>query len=40
MDEMFRVRRPFYEGCADITVDVRENPEATANAIIQALYKE
>ena len=38
MDEMFRVRRPHYEGCADVTVDVRENPEATAQAIIDELY--
>ncbi len=37
LEEMYRVRRPFYEGCADITVDVRENPEATARAVIDAL---
>ena len=40
MDEMFRVRRPYYEGCADVTVDVRENPEMTARAVIDALYEE
>ena len=37
MDEMFSRRRPFYEGCADITVDVREKPDASAQAIIAAL---
>lgn len=38
MDEMFRVRRPFYERVADITVSVRENPESSAQAVMMALY--
>lgn len=38
MDEMFRVRRPFYERVADITVSVRENPESSAHAVMMALY--
>ena len=39
MDALFATRRPFYEGCADIVIDVRESPEATAMAVIEALRK-
>ena len=37
MKKMFEDRRPFYEGCADITVEVLDTPEQTARQIVRAL---